>query len=120
MQLEWGGQLALGKKSKVGLTTLVISGLLFLPSCSSAEAKACKAAKLSQSNYESDAIAMQADAKKIPDDILNFKQYEKKRTLNESAFKNYELSMRVITTYKECFTPEQVVEAQRYLDKYSK
>ena len=112
--------MVLGKRSRVFLAPLVISGLLFLPSCSSAEAKACKAAKLSQNKYKSDAIAMQADAKKIPDDILNFEQYEKKRDLNESAFKNYELGMRVITTYKECFTPEQVVEAQRYLDKYSK
>ena len=62
---------------------------------------------------------MQAKARTISGDISNFEQYEKKRELNESANKNYELGMRVITTYKECFTPEQVVEAQRYLDKYS-
>jgi hypothetical protein len=105
-------------KQAVNATTMVLLVSL-LSGCSSAEEKACKAAKLSQNNYNSDAIAMQADAKKITDDISNFKQYEKKRDLNKSAFKNYELSMRVITTYKECFTPEQVVEAQLYLDKYS-
>jgi hypothetical protein len=98
---------------RVFLTLLVISGLLFLPSCSNTEAKACEAAEIARATYNKKAADMQSEANAIRDDITKgFDVY----MLDNKGKKNYKLSLQVIITYKECFTPEQVVEAQQYLD----
>jgi hypothetical protein len=55
---------------------------------------------------EADAIGRTSDIE------VAFKKFE----LEQSGKATYELSLQVIIAYKECFTPEQVVEAQQYLD----
>jgi len=92
------------------LTPFVIAGLLFLPSCSNAEAKACEAAEQARIEYE-----LQSE--------VNFTAYQKEIDDNkryESALfiRGVELlsnSKRVIVNNPKCFTPQQVVEAQSYL-----
>jgi hypothetical protein len=95
---------------KLFLTPFVIAGLLFLPSCSNAEAKACEAAEQARIEYE-----LQSE--------VNFTAYQKeiddnKRYVSPLFIKGVELlsnSKRVIVNNPKCFTPQQVVEAQSYL-----
>ncbi len=85
-----------------------------LSGCSNSEAKACEAAELSRDKYNKQAGSMQAEAMPMrKDPTKGFDVY----LLDKKAKETYILSLQVITTYKECFTPEQVVEAQQYLDK---
>ena len=86
-----------------------------LSGCSSSESKACKAAEQSRDNYSKKAGGLQTEAAAIgaTNDLeIAFKKFD----LEQEAKATYKLSLQVIITYKECFTPEQVVEAQRYLD----
>jgi hypothetical protein len=93
-------------------TALVLAASL-LSGCSSPEAKACEAAEKARATYNKKAAAMQAEANTIRDDLTKgFDVY----MLDNKGKKNYKLSLQVIITYKNCFTPEQVVEAQQYLD----
>ncbi len=102
------------------LTPFVIAGLLFLPSCSSAEAKACEAAEISRDTYDKKAGGLQDEAKALENRTSNLDLAFKKFNLEQEAIATYKLSLQVIVTYKECFTPEQVVEAQRFLDNNNK
>ena len=88
-------------KQAVKATVLVLFVSL-LSSCSSAEAKACKAAKES---YLSN--------KKIGDENINRKSdttnLGKYRAIGERA---YYVANKIIVNNQKCFNPEQVVEAQ--------
>ena len=96
------------------LVIALSTSALLLTGCSSAENKACEAAELSRDTYNKKAGALQAEANAIRSDIAKgFDVY----MLDKKGIETYKLSLQVITTYKECFTPEQVVEAQQYLDK---
>jgi hypothetical protein len=83
--------------------------------CSSSEDKACEAAEASRYSYDEKAAALKSEAEAIGragDLEVAFKKFG----LEQDAKATYKLSLQVIVTYKECFTPEQVVEAQQYLD----
>lgn len=98
------------------LTPFVIAGLLFLPSCSNTEAKACEAAEISRDTYNQKAAFQQAEANALDNPNSTYDQSIKRWNLQKEMVENYKLSLRVILTYPNCFTPEQVVEAQAYLD----
>jgi hypothetical protein len=100
-------------KQAVKATVLILLVSL-LSGCSSAEEKACEAAEVSRDTYNRKAGTLQAEAAGIVSNDLE-KAFRKFDLENESKA-TYKLSLQVIITYKECFTPEQVVEAQRYLD----
>ncbi len=122
MLLEWGGLLALGKKSKLLVSPLVILMVSLLSGCSLMEKagiinRQCQAAETSRYNYNKEAKELQAEARKYDTFSGTIEQVVKGRDLADKSFVAYELSMRVILTYPNCFTPEQVVEAQQYLDK---
>ena len=96
------------------LLPAIVLSFIPLTGCSGVETKACEAAELSRDTYNKKAGAMQSEANAIRDDITRgFDVY----MLDKKGKETYKLSLQVITTYKECFTPEQVVEAQQYLDK---
>jgi hypothetical protein len=83
--------------------------------CSSSEDKACEAAEASRYSYDEKAAALQSEAEAIGR-AGDLEVAVKKFGLQQDAKAMYKLSLQVIVTYKECFTPEQVVEAQQYLD----
>jgi len=91
---------------KLFLTPFVIAGLLFLPSCSSAEAKACKDAE-------------QARAEFIEAANNYYTQYEKgiDGNLYSQAEEQYINAQRVVINNPSCFTPTEVAEAQTNLSK---
>ena len=97
--------------------TALVLFVSLLSGCSSAEAKACEAAEISRANYNKEAKDLQVEAKKYPRFSGTIEEAVKGRELSDKSFVAYELSLRVILTYPNCFTPEQVVEAQQYLDK---
>ena len=86
--------------TRVFLTPFVIAGLLFLPSCSSAEAKACEAAE--QANI--DFAVQRAFYMNAGNDYAKAQQAETNRA-------------RVIVNNSSCFTPQQVAAAQTYISK---
>ena len=78
------------------LTLLVIAGLLFLTSSSGAETKACKAARESRDVYfAQNEIPKEGDAYDAIVALQNSKQ--------------------VVLNNQDCFTPEEVIEAQNWL-----
>jgi hypothetical protein len=78
------------------LTLLVIAGLLFLTSCSSAETKACEAAREARDVY--------------------FAQYESPKGGDAyDAIVALQNSKQVVWNNQDCFTPEEVIEAQNWL-----
>ena len=101
---------------KILVTPFVVLGLLFLPSCTSAEAKACEAAEISRKTYSQKAAFQKVEANALDNPNSTYDQSIKRRNLQKEMLENYKLSLRVILTYPNCFTPEQVVEAQAYLD----
>ena len=109
---------------KVFLTPFVLVGLLFLSSCSNAEAKACETAKQSQIMYENKSRNLNAASKAINvKDDWNFNLTEEEKVLRDEkselymqSVENYKLSLQTIITYKECFSPSQVVEAQNAIE----
>jgi uncharacterized lipoprotein len=101
-------------KQTAKATILVLFASL-LSGCSSSETKACEAAEASRNSYTEKAAAMQSEADAIgrtSDIEVAFKKFK----LEQDSKATYKLSLQVIVTYKECFTPEQVVEAQQYID----
>jgi hypothetical protein len=101
------------KRTSIASVLVLFASLL--SGCSSAETKACEAAEASRYSYDEKADAMQSEADAIgrtSDIEVAFKKFK----LEQDAKATYKLSLQVIVTYKECFTPEQVVEAQQYLD----
>lgn len=102
----------------MNLTAKVAILFLFaslISGCSSSEDKACEAAEASRYSYDEKTAAMKSEAEAIGqagDIEVAFKKFG----LEQDAKATYKLSLQVIVTYKECFTPEQVVEAQQYLD----
>ena len=100
--------------AKASILLLLVS---ILSGCSSAEEKACEAAEISRDNYNKEARELQVEAKKYPRFSGTIEEAVTGRELSDKSFVAYELSLRVILTYPNCFTPEQVVEAQQYLDK---
>ena len=93
------------------LTPFVIAGLLFLPSCSSAEAKACEAAEQARAEYEKETNVLW-DKKQAKD---NASLFIEGLALEEQVRKTYLKSQRIIANNPSCFTPKQVVEAQTYI-----
>ena len=93
------------------LTPFVIAGLLFLPSCSSAEAKACKAAQEQHLTYD-----LQFEKAKANYELFSKAgNYERSRAwLNQSNQSQYNKQLLVIS-YQNCFTPKELVEAKRYV-----
>lgn len=107
---------------------IIISGLILLSGCSSAEenaqVKTCEAAQQSWLTYDKKARSLnsQSQAIEAPDD-WNFDLTDSEKILRDNkdklylqALDNYKLSLQVIITYKECFTPTQVIKAQKTLD----
>jgi hypothetical protein len=95
------------------LTPFVIAGLLLLPSCSSAEAKACKAAEQARAEYETETNELWDKKQAKSNASLFFEAL----ALDEQAKETYLKSQRVIANNPSCFTPKQVVEAQTYISK---
>ena len=91
---------------KLFLTPFVIAGLLFLPSCSSAEAKACEAAEQARAEFQvaSDNFLAQFNKESYPN-------------LYEQAREQYINALRVVVNNSNCFTPAVVAEAQTNLSK---
>ena len=83
---------------KVFLTPFLIAGLLLLPSCSSAEAKACEAARESRDTY----LSQFENAKSLKLDLYDA----------VIALKN---SKKIVWNNQDCFTPDEVLEAQNWL-----
>jgi len=98
---------------KLFLTPFVIAGLLFLPSCSSAEAKACKAAEQARAEYEIETKELYDKKQAKSNASLFFEALE----LDKQARETYLKSQKVIVNNPSCFTPKQVVEAQTYISK---
>jgi hypothetical protein len=96
---------------KLFLTPLLIAGLLLLPSCSSAEAKACKAAEQARAEYEKETKVLW-DKKQAKD---NASLFIEGLALDKQVRETYLKSQRVIANNPSCFTPKQVVEAQTYI-----
>ena len=92
------------------LSASLISG------CSSPEDKACEAAEASRYSYAEKAAAMKSEAEAIGQ-AGDIEVALKKFGLEQDAKATHKLSLQVIVTYKECFTPEQVVEAQQNLER---
>ena len=98
---------------RVFLTPFVIAGLLFLPSCSNAEAKACEAAEQARAEYEIETKELWDKKQAKSNASLFFEAL----ALDEQAKETYLKSQRVIANNPSCFTPKQVVEAQTYISK---
>ena len=100
---------------KVFLAPLLVVGLLILPGCSSAEDKACEAAQK----------VVEEDMDKAQELLLSAKDLDKNgyglqaNEVRGEILRTSEKLNRAILKNQSCFTPEQLVEAQRYLDKYS-
>ena len=100
---------------KVFLAPLLVVGLLLLPGCSSAEDKACEAAQK----------VVEEDMNKAQELLLSAKDLDKNgyglqaNEVRGEILRTSEKLNRAILKNQSCFTPEQLVEAQRYLDKYS-
>ena len=94
------------------LAPLVVIGLFLLPSCSNEKEEACKSAEISRENYNLKAGALQEEASQYWESDYPAKGWK----LEQEAKETYKLSLRVILNNQECFTNEQVAEAQRYLE----
>ena len=100
---------------KVFLAPLLVVGLLLLPGCSSAEDKACEAAQK----------VVEEDMDKAQELLLSAKDLDKNgyglqaNEVRGEILRTSEKLNRAILKNQSCFTPEQLVEAQRYLDKYT-
>jgi len=95
---------------KVYLTPLLIAGLLLLPSCSSDEAKACKAAIKAHDDFYHEAGEYNGKA------VLKITPEVERKKLMQYGRNAYYRSQKVILNNPSCFTPKQLVEAQIYVD----
>ena len=97
---------------KVFLSLLLFAGLLLLPGCSNAEAKACEAAE-------------QATIDLLAKRDFHWGRYQSYVRLQEFDKENHYSQaqeaeanrQRVIVNNLNCFTPQQVAEAQTYISK---
>lgn len=89
-------------------TALVLLASL-LSSCSSggAQANNCEAAENTRSTYDFEAGAMREKFEATNDINLHY-----------GAINIYKKSLQVILNNPDCFTPEQVVEAQDFISKH--
>jgi hypothetical protein len=122
-------------KQTVKATALLMLAFL-LSSCSSAvnsaENKACIAAQESHQRFENEIpIAYEADYeffRKFSDGTDDIKARQDYDALHDLFYDNLGLylnekavklnSQKVIVNNQMCFTPEQVIEAQNYVEKY--
>ena len=99
-------------KQAVKATALLLFVSL-LSGCSSAEAKACKAAEQARAEYETETNELWDKKQAKSNASLFFEAL----ALDEQAKETYLKSQRVIANNPSCFTPKQVVEAQTYISK---
>lgn len=95
------------------LTPFVIAGLLFLPSCSSAEAKACKAAIDTKFSLEQE---IERDTKAIEGELKQQDKVLYEYVLSQLPI-NQKRLLLVIVNNPACFTPYDVANAQIDLEK---
>ena len=94
------------------LTPFVIAGLLFLPSCSSAEAKACVSAEKAYAEFEAET----KKAYKQREISIKASDWNSSKNYLALALK-YELwTQKVIVNNPSCFTAAQVVIAQSFVE----
>ena len=95
--------------------TALVLAVSLLSGCSSAEDKACEAAQK----------VVEEDMDKAQELLLSAKDLDKNgyglqaNEVRGEILRTSEKLNRAILKNQSCFTPEQLVEAQRYLDKYS-
>jgi hypothetical protein len=99
-------------KQAVKATALVFLVSL-LSSCSSAEAKACKAAEQARAEYQTETEKLYEKKQAKSNASLFFEAL----ALDKQARETYGKSQKVIVNNPSCFTPKQVVEAQAYLKR---
>jgi hypothetical protein len=99
-------------KQAVKATALVLLVSL-LSSCSSAEAKACKAAEQARAEYQTETEKLYEKKQAKSNASLFFEAL----ALDKQARETYGKSQKVIVNNPSCFTPKQVVEAQAYLKR---
>ena len=98
----------------VFLTPFVIAGLLFLPSCSSAEEKLCEKAKLGIQEFSDDAKKYAAKSQPI---------YQTREALIEAKNNSIWMwesaikSQKIIVNNPNCFTPKEVVNAESLINE---
>lgn len=90
------------------LTPFVIAGLLFLPSCSSAEAKACETATKAYSELKAQSQELGKSIKVLEQGSLIFEAREKRKKQMFIA----KQTLLVKINNPSCFTPQEVSEAQ--------
>ena len=95
---------------KVFLAPLLVAGLLLLPGCSSAEDKACEAAQKAHNDFYNEAGEYNGKA------VLKITPESERKQLMQYGRNAYYRSQKVILNNPSCFTPEQLVEAQIYVD----
>lgn len=100
---------------KLFLTPFVIAGLLFLPSCSSAEAKACEAAEITRQGFQVEAAKYQEDylVKKELKSLEASQAYLSKVIAQSKA-------AEIILNNPACYTAEEQIEAQLSIEEYKK
>ena len=93
------------------LIPFVICGLLLIPSCSSTDENACEAAQQ----------VVEDDMSKVRELLLSAKDLDKKgyglqaNEVRGEIFRTSEKLNRVILTNQNCFTPQEVGQAQTYI-----
>ena len=98
------------------LTPLVIAGLLFLPGCSNAEAKACEAAEQAIKDFE--LVALKTEIKRGYDieGVKTMQEAIEYRSLSMLVLRAKLDARQVVVNSPTCFTPKEVVEAQNYIE----
>ena len=93
------------------LIPFVICGLLLLPSCSDTDVNACEAAQQ----------IVEDDTNKVQELLLSSKDLDKNgyglqaNEVRGEILRTSEKINRVILNNQNCFTPQQVVQAQTYI-----
>jgi len=98
---------------RIFITPFVIAGLLFLPSCSSAEAKACEAALLTHNSLEQE---INRDTKAVEGELKQQDTVLYEYVLSQLPINRKRLLL-VIVNNQACFTPFEVANAQIELEK---
>ena len=100
---------------KVFLAPLLVVGLLLLPGCSSAEAKACEAADITRQGFQAEAAKYQEDylVKKELKSLEAGQAYLSKVIAQSKA-------AEIILNNPACYTAEEQIEAQFSIEEYKK
>jgi hypothetical protein len=100
---------------KVFLAPLLVVGLLILPGCSSAEAKACEAADITRQGFQAEAAKYQEDylVKKELKSLEAGQAYLSKVIAQSKA-------AEIILNNPACYTAEEQIEAQFSIEEYKK